>query len=138
MPDTTLHTPDLLLIRELVERIVQVLPPFEEQRVADEFEPGRKFQGRIIEHLAQLLWCHVARGLHFIGIVCMIDIGLDEKNVIDWKNINTQVQWLRTPQRRQPALESTHFHALPIFHHLAPCSGSASGIETSRSGSARL
>jgi hypothetical protein len=44
------HPTYLLLIHVFVQARVQMLPPLEQQGMADEFEPRSKFEGGIIEH----------------------------------------------------------------------------------------
>lgn len=73
----TLHSPDLCFIRVLVQ-VVEVLPPLEQHRVADEFEPRSEAQALVLEHLFQLICRDVLVSLGFIRVYVEVDIGLDE------------------------------------------------------------
>lgn len=78
-----LHPTDLLLVHVLLEARVKVLPPVEEQRVANELEPGRELEGRVLEHFLQAVGRDVLGVLHLILAGGEIDVGLDEENVVD-------------------------------------------------------
>lgn len=58
-------------------------PPLEEHRVANELEPGREFEARVLEHLLQLLRRDVLCGLHLVLVGVDVDVGLDEEDVVD-------------------------------------------------------
>lgn len=79
----SLHPPNLSLALVLLEPLVQMLPPFEEHRLANELEPRRELQSVVLEHRLQFLLRDVGSLLDLIGIDLEVDIGLDEENVID-------------------------------------------------------
>ena len=58
-------------------------PPLEQHRVADELEPRRELQARLLEHLLQLVGRHVSRIADFVEVHVEIDIGLDEEDIVD-------------------------------------------------------
>lgn len=49
-------------------RRAQMVPPFEQHRAADEFEPWRKDEPRLLEHLLQLVRRHIPRIAHFVRV----------------------------------------------------------------------
>ena len=78
-----LHSANLLLVHVLLKTRVKVLPPVEEQRVANELEPRGELEGRVLEHLLEAVGRDVLGGLHLILARVEIDVGLDEENVVD-------------------------------------------------------
>lgn len=58
-------------------------PPLEKHRIADQLEPRRELQSRLLEHLLQLVRRHVPRVAHFVGVDIQIDVRLDEQNVVN-------------------------------------------------------
>ena len=62
-----------------------MVPPLEQQRVADEFEPGGKLESGIIEKLLESVCRHIFGVLDFILVDIEIDVCLDKEDVIDWK-----------------------------------------------------
>ena len=78
-----LHATNLLLVHVLVEARVEVLPPVEEHRVADELEPGGELEGGILEHLLQAVGRDPLRGSHLVLTGGEINVGLDEEDVVD-------------------------------------------------------
>lgn len=77
------HAPNLLLVGVLLKPRVKVLPPLEEHRVADELEPGRELEARVLEQLLESVGGGVLRGLDLVLVGVEVDVGLDEENVID-------------------------------------------------------
>lgn len=60
-----------------------MLPPLEQQRMADELEPGGKLEGGIIKHGLQSIRGNVFRVSDFVQVWLDIDICLDEQDVIN-------------------------------------------------------
>jgi hypothetical protein len=60
-----------------------MLPPLEQQRMADEFEPGSKFEGGIIEHRLQPLGSNPSSVADFVQIRFKINIGFDEEDIVN-------------------------------------------------------
>ena len=84
VPATASHPTDLLLVLVWLQRLrAQVTPPLKQHRVADKLEPRRELQPRLLEHLLQLLGGDVFCVAHFVRVLVKIDIGLDEKDVVD-------------------------------------------------------
>lgn len=79
----SLHPSDLRLILILLQALVKVLPPLEEQRVADELEPRGKFQTSVIEHTFKLVSGDVFCVSDLINVRLNINICFDKKNVIN-------------------------------------------------------
>lgn len=77
------HAPDLLLIGVLLEARVEVLPPLEEHRVADQFEPGGELEGGVGEELLQFIRRHVLNGLDLVLVDIEVDVSLDEEDIVD-------------------------------------------------------
>jgi hypothetical protein len=77
------HPSYLLFVHVLLDAVVQVLPPLEEQRVADEFEPGRKLERGVIEHGLQSVSSNVFGIADFVQIGLEINVGFDEENVVN-------------------------------------------------------
>lgn len=73
-----LHSSYLLLIHVLLEALIQVFPPFEEQRMADEFEPRGKLKRRIVEHRLQSIGSNILGVSDFVQVRLEVDIGFDE------------------------------------------------------------
>lgn len=79
---TPLHSDDLLVLLNGLDA-GQVVPPLPEEGFADELEPWGKGQLLVLEHVLELLLCHVFNVLALVGVCNMIDGGLDEENVIN-------------------------------------------------------
>lgn len=60
-----------------------MLPPFEQQRMTDEFEPWGKLQGWIVEHGLQSIGGNVLRVSDLIQVWLDIDICFDEQDVVN-------------------------------------------------------
>lgn len=92
---TSLHPPNLLLPRVLVQSTIKVLPPFEQHCVAYQLEPWREFQRVVLEHCLQLALGNVFGVFDFVGVGRQVDIGLDEEYVVDLnRNISIHVYQL--------------------------------------------
>ena len=77
------HSSDLLLVHVLLQALVKVLPPFEQQRIADELEPRCEFQCRIVEHRLQSIGINVASVAYFVEIRLQVDLCFDEEDIVD-------------------------------------------------------
>ena len=126
------HPPNLLLILKSLQPLIEMLPPLEQQRIADQLEPGRELQGRVGEHVAEFLRGDVAGGLDFVGVVGVVDGGFDEKNVINYKSGVVSGMGLVGGETE------TYSRARPIYHRWELCSGCGSGNGISRWGFRRL
>src|SRR3954463_14359605 len=69
------HPPNLLLVCVLLQARVEVLPPLEKHRIADELEPRRKFERWVFEEPLQAIRRHILRGPDFVGVGIDIDVG---------------------------------------------------------------
>lgn len=58
-------------------------PPLEQHRVADELEPRGELEVGLLEHLLQLIGGDVAGVADLVGVDLEVDVGLDEKDVVD-------------------------------------------------------
>lgn len=83
-----LHAANVLLIQVLVETSVEVLPPLKEHGVANKLEPGCELELGVFEQLLELLGADVLRGLDFVGVGIDIDVGLDEEDVVNYRNVS--------------------------------------------------
>ena len=77
------HASDLLLIHVLLQSRVDVLPPLEKHRFANKLEPGSKLEFGIGEELLLLVGVDVSRVPHLVQVGLKVDIGLDEKDIVD-------------------------------------------------------
>ena len=77
------HPADLLFVQVRLEALIEMLPPFEEERVTNELEPRGKLECWILKHLLQTIGSHVAGVLCLVGIGLEVNVGLDEEDVID-------------------------------------------------------
>ena len=85
---TPSHAANLLLALVFVQRRgAQQTPPLEQHRVADQLEPGRELQPRLLEHLLQLVRGDIAGIPHLVGTRVQVDVGLDEENVVHWNSV---------------------------------------------------
>jgi hypothetical protein len=82
-PRSILHAADLLLVQVGVQAVVELLPPLEEHRVADELEPGGELEAGVLEQLLQLVGSDVLSVTDLVGGGVEVDVGLDEENVVD-------------------------------------------------------
>lgn len=87
-----------------------MLPPLEQQRITNEFEPGRKLQVGIIEHRLQPLSGNVSGISDFVQVGFEVDIGLNEEDVINWTSLTS----VRVTRLRK---EKAYSRARPIFRH---------------------
>lgn len=82
---SNLHPANYCLSLVFVQRWrAQLAPPFEQHRVANELEPRREDEFRLLEHLLQFVRRHVPRIAHFVRVNVQINIGLDKKNIVDY------------------------------------------------------
>jgi hypothetical protein len=63
-------------------------PPFEQHSVANQFEPRGEFESGVGEHALEFFGGDVFGILDFVGVGCDIDIGLDEEDVVNYKQRN--------------------------------------------------
>jgi hypothetical protein len=78
------HSPDLLLVQELLETRIEVLPPLEQHRFANELEPWRELQLGILEESLQILGRDIFCILDLVLVDVEVNIGLDEQDVVDY------------------------------------------------------
>lgn len=79
------HAVDSVVIHELFE-VLEVVPPFEEESVCDEAEPGRDqhlIPLGLLQQLLQLLFGDVAVALHLVGVWLQLHVLLQEQDVVD-------------------------------------------------------
>ena len=118
---------------ELLEVLsTKILPPFEKHRVADELEPGSELEFAVLEHLLELIGANVFRVTDFVRVHVKVNVGLDEKDVIDCKTGGKLVLVLRVHRDSE-----TYSHVLPTCHRWEPYSVFSSRIRTSPAGSAQ-
>ena len=77
------HSSDPLFVHILLEALVEMLPPFEQQRMANELEPWGELQGRIVEHGLQAVGSDIPSVADFIEVGFDVDVCLDEENIVD-------------------------------------------------------
>lgn len=58
-------------------------PPLEKHGFADELEPWRELQSVILEKFLETVFGDVLRSLHFVLVDVKVNVGLDEKNVVN-------------------------------------------------------
>jgi len=63
--------------------LVKASPPLKEHALTDELEPRREQERVVLEHGFELVFGDVLGGLDFIGVLFEINVGLDEKDVIN-------------------------------------------------------
>lgn len=79
-----LHSPNPFLLLKLVKGgCTEKTPPFKQHRITNQLEPWCEFQIRLLKHGFKFLRSDVLGCLGFVGIDIDVDIGLDEKNVVD-------------------------------------------------------
>lgn len=83
-PSFSLHTTNLLFVHVLVQARVEVLPPLKEHRVADELKPRGELEVGLLKQFLELLGCDILCVLNLVGAGVEVDVGLDEKNVVDF------------------------------------------------------
>jgi hypothetical protein len=114
------HPPNLLLVHVLVETLIQMLPPLEQQRITDELEPGRELQSGIIEHCLQAVSSNVSSISNFVKVGFQVNISLDEEDVINWAR-TTLIRYIKSGKSK------AYSHVLPISHRSGPCNEFWSG-----------
>ena len=72
-----------MLVHVLVQTGVEVLPPLEQHRVADELEPRGENQTRVVELLLQLLGADVLCVPDLVLVDIEVNVGLNEENIVD-------------------------------------------------------
>ncbi len=60
-----------------------MLPPFEQQRIADELKPRCELQDMVVEHRLQSISIDVASVAYFVEVRLQVDVCLDEEDVVD-------------------------------------------------------
>ena len=78
MFSVALHSPYLSLSYVLLQARVEMFPPFEQHRSANQLEPGCEFQAIVFEHDLQLLVRNVLRCLNLVLVYLDIHICFDE------------------------------------------------------------
>lgn len=114
---SVLHASDLLLVGVLLEARVEVLPPLEEHRFADQLEPRRKLELGVGKESLELLGRDVFRVLDFVQVGVEVDIGLDEQDIV-----NCESAWLANTRPPRQNTEWPYSRALPTCHRWGPCS----------------
>jgi hypothetical protein len=94
------HAANLLFILVLVEARIKVLPPLEQHGLADQLEPGRELQARILEERLQLPGRHILCRLDLVLVDVEINVGLDEEDIVDYK-LACQFLVVMSPARRK-------------------------------------
>lgn len=77
------HASDSGLALVLVKTLVEASPPLKEHALANELEPRRKKKRVVLEHCFEVVFSNVFGRLYFVGVLVEIDVGLDEKNVVN-------------------------------------------------------
>lgn len=77
------HASDSGLALVLVKALVEASPPLKEHALANELEPRREEKRVVLEHCFEVIFSNVFGGLYFVGVLFEIDVGLDEKNVVN-------------------------------------------------------
>jgi len=108
------HASNLLLAHILVQARIEVAPPLVKHALADELEPRRELERRVLEHALQLLLAHIARIPCFVGVHRQIDVRLDEQNVVNCTALAVILPFIRR--------HMTDSHARPTFHRWGTCS----------------
>ena len=78
-----LHANDLI-VGELLQPRVQVLPPLEQLRLADELKPRRDLRRGVSEDSPKVIGRDVFRVPDLVGADVKVDVGLDEENVVNY------------------------------------------------------
>lgn len=71
-----LHAMDLVTIHKLLE-VVQVVPPFEEEGLSNEAEPGGDLQFLtlgFLQHLLQLLFTNITVAFDLVGVGIQVHV----------------------------------------------------------------
>ena len=66
--------------------MIQMLPPLKEHRFAYQFEPWRELEAVVLEHGLEFRLGNVSSILYFVGIGCVVNIGLDEQDVVNYRS----------------------------------------------------
>jgi len=113
------HPPNLGLVHVLLQAFIEMLPPFEEQGVANKPEPWCKLQVAIVEHGLQFVGGNISSASNLVQVWLEVNICLDEENVVNCRYHATSVSHHICREIL------TYFHAPPIYHHWVPYSVSA-------------
>lgn len=68
----------------LVQAGLEVTPPLEERRLADELEPRSELEAVVFEHGLERVLCDILCRLDLIRVFFEVYISLNEENVIDY------------------------------------------------------
>jgi hypothetical protein len=60
-----------------------MLPPLEQQGVADELEPRSKLEGRVVEHRLESVRTNIPCVADLVRVWVEVDVGLDEEDVVN-------------------------------------------------------
>ena len=77
-----LHPPNLCLAQVLLEAGVEVAPPLEEHRLADQLEPRCELERFVLEHGLQLVLSNEGAIASLVGVDVEVDVSLDEQDVV--------------------------------------------------------
>ena len=77
------HSSNRRLSGVFFQAIIQTLPPFKQHCVAYQLKPWSELQPVVLEHSLQLRRRDVSSILHFVGVCCVINVGLDEQYVVN-------------------------------------------------------
>lgn len=83
-PGFGLHAVDVFVIYEIL-KVLQVVPPLEEEGLCDEAEPGCNLQFfalALLQHLPQLLLVHIAVALNLIGVRAQLHVLQRKKKML--------------------------------------------------------
>ena len=78
-----LHPSDLGLVLVLIQASIELIPPLEQHRVANQLEPWSKLEAVVLEHGLEVVLRHILCVLHLIRIGFVIDVGFDDEYIID-------------------------------------------------------
>jgi hypothetical protein len=90
-------------------------PPLEKHAIANQFEPWGELQVRVDKHALEFLCCDVLGVLHLVWIGVDVDVGPNEKDVVDYGFSTSSVMCMPLSYREEKA----HSRVLPIYHHSA-------------------
>jgi hypothetical protein len=111
----------------LTIELINVRPPLEEESLANQFEPRCHLDARIDKHGTKLLSRDISRITHFVGVDFQIYIGLDKKDIVDYKteeNLHVSNGYLRYSTNYL-----TYSRVHPTVHHLVQDSECVSRIQ---------
>ena len=69
-----------------------MFPPLKKHALADELEPWGECEGVVLEHGLEVLFRDVFGVADFVWVGVDVNVGLDEQDVVDWKELSVIIR----------------------------------------------